>query len=779
MSNSGGGATSAEGNGSVWLAQGMYDAGGRESRAPPATQQKTTSAAPSQPSNGLQVRFEKANDLFDLKARMEGGGGGEHEDGGHRKSVLTLGSDSRINSTFEAVERQRSRGPTNKTSVEASDRDVHPSKRKWIIDPRTNRYIGYWDVVTSIALLFTALVTPVEVAFLQPETNFEQKAQNALFWTNRLVDLVFISDMALQFFLAFPAGGEIGMHWVLNHHEIVRHYMLSRWFFLDFFSVSTSAFDIAGNDETSGLMGLRAARVLRLSKLVRLSRGSRIFKRWEMRVSINYSYLSLANISTGIVLVSHWFACIWGLQAQFTGNMLGAWPGATGYCVPHEPDDAVDGVYTMEQARGLGCPADSMCDFGTCDGSGNCSGGWKCVSWGEMYSFSLYWSVMTITSVGYGDIMATKFNVAEQVICSLMMLFGGMLWGYLIGTFCGLAASLSPSVIAFRNLLSQLNQFMAQHRIPSEMRFRLREYIHQTNHLANTETQNFLIARLSPAMQGEVAWLTNKVWLTKIWFLRVAEKEMLIELASTLSAMVFAPEEPCPPGFLYVVQRGSVFWGGRVIRAGGIWGDDVLLDAESLRLNIPALALTYLWVYVIDGQTLRSLGKKYPDTAKALAKIRIRWTMHRSFVRAAEQVRGHQFRSRLMSAVAGKGTRAVPLSSVNELAINSTDSRHVQGLISLKRVKQRVDRVLTKAKDNKEISSDIDRMQKDLTTLKSNVNGLHKDMVLLNSNLIALMHHIGAASNNSMQGDGSHRSSDPSHDETGKPPGSTTSKLEA
>ena len=31
------------------------------------------------------------------------------------------------------------------------------------IDPRTNSYIAYWDFVTTAALIYTALVTPVEV----------------------------------------------------------------------------------------------------------------------------------------------------------------------------------------------------------------------------------------------------------------------------------------------------------------------------------------------------------------------------------------------------------------------------------------------------------------------------------------------------------------------------------------------------------------------------------------------------------------------------------------
>ena len=41
---------------------------------------------------------------------------------------------------------------------------------KWLIDPRTSKRMGYWDFTTVMALLFTALVTPFEVAFLEPVT---------------------------------------------------------------------------------------------------------------------------------------------------------------------------------------------------------------------------------------------------------------------------------------------------------------------------------------------------------------------------------------------------------------------------------------------------------------------------------------------------------------------------------------------------------------------------------------------------------------------------------
>ena len=66
-------------------------------------------------------------------------------------------------------------------------------------------------------------------------------------------------------------------------------------------------------------------------KTMRLLRGSRIFKKWELRISINYAYLSVTNLVISIVIGCHWMACIWGLQASF--NPLQSWPGGKGYCV--------------------------------------------------------------------------------------------------------------------------------------------------------------------------------------------------------------------------------------------------------------------------------------------------------------------------------------------------------------------------------------------------------------------------------------------------------------
>merc|ERR1719230_1588225 len=65
-----------------------------------------------------------------------------------------------------------------------------------VVDPNC-KYMQKWDMVTFSALIFTAIVTPAEVAFT--ETTWK----SGLFMVNRVVDIIFIKDMCLQFFVAY------------------------------------------------------------------------------------------------------------------------------------------------------------------------------------------------------------------------------------------------------------------------------------------------------------------------------------------------------------------------------------------------------------------------------------------------------------------------------------------------------------------------------------------------------------------------------------------------
>ena len=69
-------------------------------------------------------------------------------------------------------------------------------RKRGTLDPNST-FLQRWDSVTTLAMLFTASVTPFEVCILDP-TSLADMVSDPLSWTNRVVDCVFIFDICLQ-----------------------------------------------------------------------------------------------------------------------------------------------------------------------------------------------------------------------------------------------------------------------------------------------------------------------------------------------------------------------------------------------------------------------------------------------------------------------------------------------------------------------------------------------------------------------------------------------------
>ena len=423
--------------------------------------------------------------------------------------------------------------------------DARKRGRTRLIDPRTSRIMPYWDTLTAVAIVFTAFVTPFEVAYLPMPTS----AADFLFVLNRLIDVVFVVDLAVTFRLIYAKDedGDEGILWVDDPWRIAAHYARG-WLLIDAVSIGVSAVDYvglgsadAGDDgHVTSLRALRALRSLRLIKLARLFRASRIFKRWEAKFAINYTALELSKCLLAMFIVAHWFGCLWTLQASLLStSVLDSWLGTNGYCEPLPlPPSPAAGVASP-------CPVGRSC---------HAEPGVACRDEGTIYSASVYWAVMTITSIGYGDIGATPLNPEEQAACTILMILGAILWGYVIGTFCGTIANLSPATQEFRRNMDDLNTYMRSNRVDAALRSRLREYFHRTRHLHDAQNQKRLIGLMSPGLQSELILSTNQRWLRSVWFLAndAVEAEFVVGLTLEFSAMVLAPFEvrrtsPPPP----------------------------------------------------------------------------------------------------------------------------------------------------------------------------------------------------------------------------------------
>ena len=60
----------------------------------------------------------------------------------------------------------------------------------------------------------------------------------------------------------------------------------------------------------------------------------------------------------------------------------------------------------------------------------------------------------------------------------------------------------------------------------------------------------------------------HRRWLEVIWFLRGLESSCLVRLAREMTVQTLAPGETAPMHNLYVVTRGLILYGGRVLTRG-------------------------------------------------------------------------------------------------------------------------------------------------------------------------------------------------------------------
>ena len=206
---------------------------------------------------------------------------------------------------------------------------------KFVIDPRTSSFVYVWDSVLFFALMFTAFVTPFDVAFLNPPDSLWE---SPLFIFNRVIDIIFIIDLLLQFVLQYQSKPTIteASRWISDRQMIALHY-LQGWFALDVISLLPSIADFIQNDrdclqestdKTYLAKSLRIIRTLRLIKVLRLTRAGRIIKRRQARVHISYSQQVLIRCFAVLTLTIHWFSCIFVLQTRFSDDQLQTWKGS-------------------------------------------------------------------------------------------------------------------------------------------------------------------------------------------------------------------------------------------------------------------------------------------------------------------------------------------------------------------------------------------------------------------------------------------------------------------
>mmetsp|Transcript_11731 Transcript_11731/g.38590 ORF Transcript_11731/g.38590 Transcript_11731/m.38590 type:complete len:644 (+) Transcript_11731:119-2050(+) len=448
---------------------------------------------------------------------------------------------------------------------------------KFMIDPRS-KFMRQWDVLTLNLLIFTSLVTPYEVAFL--ETTWT----HPLYWINRCVDAAFIIDLVINFNLIY--FDETELKYVTQRSRVVARYMKG-FFLIDVVSIfpfDEIATAVGGGGAASNLKIFRVVRIFRLAKLLRILRSSRIFQRLENEMNINYGMIKLAKFLVVTALIAHWMACAWHL------------------------------VVVVEEAH---CSWVTSYFYGEC-GESN-------VNPNSLYVAALYLATMTISTVGYGDV--TPETNAERVFLIFAMMIGASIYASVVGSICGIIASMNQDETEFQELMDSLNNFISDAKIESSLASRLRAYFRYRKHSSNFQNWHHLLNKMSPALRGQVAIQLNSGWISSVNFFRSCNDEMLIELAFAFNDETFPPHEAIikptdMSNLMYVVKKGLVSIMGKLRRMNMVVGEDMVWNTKERGYS--CYALTYVDMHAITKVKLSSIIERYPKVQKDLRKMATR-----------------------------------------------------------------------------------------------------------------------------------------------------------
>ena len=526
-------------------------------------------------------------------------------------------------------------------------------QKRLVLHPNKHRWLGFWDMVSTLALLYTATLTPVETAFTQ--SVYGPRAwTDPWFLINRLLDVIFSFDMGLQFFVAYQqVDGKGNVKWVEIHNDIIRHY-LRTWFPLDAFTIVAplgfdlySAFGIPESANSPSLGGdagaagdmsaLRVLRVLRLIKLVRLVRASRLYERWKTRITLSTGMQTMLTCTLMVLIAAHWYACIMALQAslQDTPHTSYLGPALYGFCRTSPSNLTVQEMSDMS-------PSDlekALVERSQGGLDGPIPGCDTDLTAGSWYLASLAWSMMILTGTGGTDFYPSSQSDFETGIVMVLIVFGALLWTRVLAMFCDVATNSNPGLTYFNQQLDGLNEFIKTNEVPKEMARRMREYLHQMKGAQLQEHAARSLPSLSPALQIELVLFCHRHWVDAIWFLKGLDEVVLVRLAMSMKSRVLAPGEVAPTRSMYVVSRGCVLFGGRVLSKGMAWGDDVILHNERYFLPYLARAMSYVDVQVLSRETLLSVTANFPAARKLLRRAGTYLALRRYLVEEVKRIK--------------------------------------------------------------------------------------------------------------------------------------------
>ncbi|XP_017379559.1 cyclic nucleotide-gated cation channel alpha-3 [Cebus imitator] len=474
----------------------------------------------------------------------------------------------------EPEDRGRSAWPLAKHNTNTSNNKEEEKKKEkkdgFVVDPSSNLYYR-WLTAIALPVFYNWCLLICRACF------DELQSEYLMLWLvlDYSADVLYVLDVFVRARTGFLEQGLM----VSDTDRLWQHYRTTTQFKLDMLS-------LVPTDLAYLQVGMNYPE-LRFNRLLKFARLFEFFDRTETRT--NYpNIFRIGNLVLYILIIIHWNACIYFAISKFIGFGTDSW------------------VY----------PNISIPEHGRLS---------------RKYIYSLYWSTLTLTTIGETP---PPVKDAEYLFVVIDFLVGVLIFATIVGNVGSMISNMNASRAEFQAKIDSIKQYMQFRKVTKDLETRVIRWFDYLWANKKTVDEKEVLKSLPDKLKAEIAINVHLDTLKKVRIFQDCEAGLLVELVLKLRPTVFSPGDYiCKKGDIgkemYIINEGKL----AVVADDGVTQFVVLSDGsyfgEISILNIKGSksgnrrtanirSIGYSDLFCLSKDDLMEALTEYPEAKKAL-----------------------------------------------------------------------------------------------------------------------------------------------------------------
>lgn len=247
----------------------------------------------------------------------------------------------------------------------------------------------------------------------------------------------------------------------------------------------------------------------------------------------------------------------------------------------------------------------------------------------DQYIRSLYWSVTTVATIGYGDYYPDHDSNIQIVFTIIVQIFGVGMYGYIIGNVSGLIANLDVARAEFIKKIESVRIYLNNKSIPKDMQEKILSYYYYIWDKKKNISDENPLSDLPMSLSLEIMLYLNRDMLMKVDLFKNAEDLFVREAIQMLKPLIYLPKD-------YIIRQGEYgdcmyfLSSGEIevlvndkqvakLGPGSTFGETSLLIGEKRSASIHTL--THCEVYRLSKSDFDSLRIRFPEFNDEMEEI--------------------------------------------------------------------------------------------------------------------------------------------------------------